>query len=271
VLPLKHYDVILGFDWLETFSPMKIYYKAKWMSISYEGGIALIQGILSELKEGDMVQLCQVAPQMQMAKDNELVLPQGLPEEVSGLLQSYVDVFTSKVEFPPPRSCSHAIPLIPSARPVNVRPYHYAPALKSEIEKQVQDMLEVGLIQPSSSSFSSLVILVKKKDASYWFCVDYRHLNAITLKGQHSVPIINEFLVELHGASWFSSLDLCAGFHQIPMCEDDYYKTAFQTHHSHYEFKVMSFGLTGAPTYFSERYECYTTTLVEEVCTSIFL
>jgi hypothetical protein len=62
VLPLKHYDVILGFDWLETFSPMKIHCKAKWMSISYEGGIALIQGILSELKEGDMVQLCQVAP-----------------------------------------------------------------------------------------------------------------------------------------------------------------------------------------------------------------
>jgi hypothetical protein len=113
-------------------------------------------------------------------------------------------------------------------------------------------MLEVGLIQPSSSSFSSLVILVKKKDASYWFCVDYRHLNAITLKGQHSVPIINEFLDELHGASWFSSLDLCAGFHQISMCEEDCYKTTFQTHHSHYEFKVMSFGLTGAPHTFQK-------------------
>jgi tRNA A37 N6-isopentenylltransferase MiaA len=91
--------------------------------------------------------------------------------------------------------------LIPGARPIFVRPYRYAPALKDEIEHQVQAMLSAGLIHHSSNHFSSPVLLVKKKDNSYRFCVDYRHLNAITSKGQYHVPIIEEFLDELKQAS----------------------------------------------------------------------
>jgi hypothetical protein len=130
---------------------------------------------------------------------------------------------------------------------VFVRPYRYSHALKNEIESQVQEMLDAGLIQISTSPFSSLVLLVKKKDKTFRFCVDYRQLNALTVKGQFPVPIIDEFLDELKGASWFSSLDLCAGFHQIPLNPEDCYKTTFQTHFGHFEFRVMSFGLTGAP------------------------
>jgi hypothetical protein len=74
-------------------------------------------------------------------------------------------------------------------------------------------MLKVELIQPSDNPFSSPVLLVKKKDNTFRFCVDYRHLNAITLKGKYHVPIIYEFLDELNGTTWFSNLDLCSGFH----------------------------------------------------------
>jgi hypothetical protein len=160
-------------------------------------------------------------------------------------------VFDSKVTFPPPRSYEHTIPLIAGATPFFIRPYRYAPVLKNEIETQVQEMLEAGLIQHSSSPFSS-PILLKKKDKTYRFCVYYHHLNAITLKGQYPVPIIEELLDGLYGASWFSSLDLCASFHQIHMNPADYFKTAFQTHVGYYKFKVMSFGLTGAPHTFQK-------------------
>jgi hypothetical protein len=74
-------------------------------------------------------------------------------------------------------------------------------------------MLEAGLIKHSDSPFSSSVLLVKKKDNTYTFYVDYMHLNAITVKGSYSVPIIDKFLYELKVASWFSSLNLCFGFH----------------------------------------------------------
>jgi hypothetical protein len=105
--------------------------------------------------------------------------------------------------------------LLPGANPVTIRPYRYFPKLKDELKKHIQEMLQQGIIQPSASTFSSPVLLVPKKDGGYRMCVDYRQLNAITMKSKFLVPIFDQLMDELANAKWFSTLDLRASFHQI--------------------------------------------------------
>jgi len=151
---------------------------------------------------------------------------------------------------PPHRIHDHAIPLYPDAVPVNSKSYHYSPHHKTEIEQQVQELLQAGFITHRKSPFASPVLLVKKKDGTWRLYVDYRKLNALTIKNRFPMPIIEEILDELAGTKFFTKLDMKSGYHQVRMDPSDEYKTAFKTHQGHYQYKVMPFGLTNAPATF---------------------
>ena len=120
----------------------------------------------------------------------------------------------------------------------------------AELKVQLQDLLDKGLIQPSSSPWGCPALFVKKKDKSLRMCVDYRPLNAVTMKNKYPLPHIDILFDQLAKAKVFSKIDLRSGYHQIKIRPEDIPKTAFSTRYGLYEYLVMSFGLTNAPAYF---------------------
>ena len=150
-------------------------------------------------------------------------------------------------------------------QPIMQRPRREPFSLRPQIVQMVEDMLSQGIIRPSSSPWSSPVVLVKKKDNSYRFCVDYRRLNAITRRDVFPLPRIDDLIDRLGGAQFFSCLDEASGYWQIPMSPQSRPKTAFITHHGLFEFNVMPFGLCNAPATFQRAMQVILAGL-EEIC-----
>ena len=256
VLPLQGLDVVLGVQWLELLGPTLCDWKAHTMEFEWAGQKRMVRGLLYKpitqvqpeeiSKEARMGQACFA---LTFQPENDAAPPQ-VPIEMSCLLQQFEEVFQVPSELPPSRDIEHHITLKEGVDPVNVRPYRYAHFQKAEIEKQVEEMLRSGLIQPSSSPFSSPVLLVKKKDGSWRFCTDYPALNSATVKDRFPIPTVDDMLDELHGAKFLTKLDLSAGYHQVRVHLPDVPKTAFRTHNGHYEYLVMPFGLCNAPSTF---------------------
>lgn len=128
----------------------------------------------------------------------------------TSLLEHYAHLFGEPPSLPPKRASDHKIQLVPRAQPIKVQPYHYSPIQKHS-EKHLKQMLTQGVIRPSTSPFASLVLLVRKKDGTWCFYIDYRHLSAITMKHKHPMLVVDELLDELAGSRWFTKLDFGFG------------------------------------------------------------
>jgi hypothetical protein len=174
-----------------------------------------------------------------------------LPLKKIPVVCEYADVFLDELPgMPPDRDIEFAIELQPGMTPISKRPYRMPPAELAELKKQLQELLDKGFINPSTSPWGCSALFVKKKDERLRLCIDYRPLNAVTIKNKCPLPRIDVLFDQLVGAKVFSKIDLRSGYHQIKIRASDIPKTAFSTRYGMYEFLVMSFGLTNAPAYF---------------------
>ncbi|GBN15820.1 Retrovirus-related Pol polyprotein from transposon 297 [Araneus ventricosus] len=139
--------------------------------------------------------------------------------------------------------------------PIKQYPRRFPLARKEEAERLVNEMVENGIIEESSGPWASPIVLVKKKDGSTRFCVDYRKLNEITKKDNYPLPRIDDTLDSLNGSQWFMTLDLKSGYWQVEIRLEDREKTAFTTGQGLWQFKVMPFGLCNAPDTFERLME----------------
>lgn len=137
-----------------------------------------------------------------------------------------------------------------SDKPVSRRPYRIAFAKRPVVTKIIKELLANDIIRPSTSPYASPIVLAKKQSGEDRLCIDFRELNAITVKQQFPMPVIDELLASLSGARYFCTLDMMSGYYQIPVAGDSQKFTAFVTHDGHYEFTCMPFGLVNAPAVF---------------------
>lgn len=211
-----------------------------------------------QVKKGSAYELCYVQIDSDSSSSEqpiETALDQhdisGYDPEIADFVKQYPDVFPVLLKKAMLRDdMPEVIATPPASKPPNLPLRRVDPISRAEIENQVRELLEQGLIQPSNSPYGSPVLLVKKKDGTMRMCIDYRALNSITVKNAYPLPRIDDLLDRLQGAKFFSSLDLMSGYHQLALRDSDITKTAFKTHVGLFEYKVLCFGLTNAPSVF---------------------
>lgn len=201
-------DMMLGYTWLAKLGETRINWglhvmrfqvSGEWVFLISDPGLLHAEVSLKAMERlyntEEVVYLIELQAMFESGKESAQT--EGSNHAIQKLLQEFRSVFHMLSGLPPKRSREHAIILQEGTSPINIRPYSYSHIQKNEIEKLVREMLQAGIIQPSISPFSSPVLLVKKKDGGFRFCMDYRAVNKSTILDRYPIPVIEELLDEL--------------------------------------------------------------------------
>jgi len=264
VVTLDDFDLILGLDFLK---------KAKIALMPYLGGILIAsetcpsfvpcyKDSAAESKKGSSSMISAIAISKALRKGNEVYVAVAMggdsgqsdlvPDVIASVLEEYGDVMPPKLpkQLPPRRAVDHRIELVPGATPPSQPPYRMSPRDLGELRRQLEELIDAGFVRPSKAPYGAPVLFQKKADGSLRMCVDYRALNKVTIKNKYPVPLVQDLMDRLSGASVFMKLDLRSGYWQVRIAEGDEHKTTCVTRYGSYEFLVMPFGLTNAPATF---------------------
>ncbi|KAH0706063.1 hypothetical protein KY285_010594 [Solanum tuberosum] len=252
-LEIVDFDVIMGMDWLASCyatvdcrTKTLHFHFPKEAVLEWKGNIGTSRGkFISSFKAKKMMSkgyICHLVRVRNIDAEpptlQSIPVVNEFPEDLPGL--------------PPEREIEFGIDVIPDTQPISIPPYRMAQVELRELKEQLKDLLEKGFIRPSMSPWGAPVLFVRKKDGLLRMCIDYRLLNKVTIKNKYPLPRIDDLFDQLQGAKCFSKIDLRSGYHQVRVRDKDIPKIAFRTRYGHFEFVVMSFGLTNAPAVFMD-------------------
>ncbi|XP_026442596.1 uncharacterized protein LOC113342187 [Papaver somniferum] len=200
VLAVSGCEAVLGVQWLRKLGPIQWDFEKLLMKFKYDGAdIQLVGNNSSAMMFLDTTPMQKLLRkevygfflQLTAVHNSALITPSIENHAIKRLISTFQDVFATPTSLPPTRLHDHRIPLLPDSSHVNVRPYRYPHFHKDEIEKIVSELKQDGFIRPSSSPFSSPILMVRKKDGSWRICVDYRSLNKLTIKDRYPIPMVD--------------------------------------------------------------------------------
>jgi hypothetical protein len=251
IFPLGSYDCLIGMDWLDQHHALLECHKKTFTCLDEEGKLRKVQGIPREvtIREISALQLkkcyrkgCQI-----FAAHMEETPRDKVPNlEDYAVLEDFEDVFKEVPGLPPRRDIDFSINIMPGVAPVSKTPYKMSTPELKELQMQLEELLMKGYICPSVSPWGAPVLFVKKKDGTLRLCIDFRQLNKVSVKNKYPLLGIDDLFDQLKDAKLFSKIDLRLGYHQVRIKEEDISKIAFRTRYGHYEFIVVSFGLSNA-------------------------
>nr|GFA27008.1 putative reverse transcriptase domain-containing protein [Tanacetum cinerariifolium] len=233
LIKLGSFNVVIGMDWLSKYHA-KILCDEKVVHILIDGETLIIRGdrsktrlnLISCIKTKRYISRgCQIFMIQVMEKKSDEKRLEDIP-----VVKEFPDVFLKDLPgLPPVRQVEFQIDLIPGIAPVARALYRLAPLEMQKLSNQLQELIDQGLIRPSTSPWGAPVLFVKKKDGSFRTCINYRELNKLTINNLCPLPRIDDLFDQFQGLSVYSKIDLRLGYHQLRVRDEDIPKTSFRT------------------------------------------